>query len=110
MNSKFLVIILIFTLLGSYGSYCFKKAANNDNIIKIFLTPILYMGGIFYVVSLLLNIYTLQHLPYNIVFPLTSITYIWTLIISHFCLNEKITKKKIAGIVLLCIGAICMVM
>lgn len=109
MNSQFLFIILLFTLLGSYGSFCFKKAANEADIIKIIAAPRLYIGGIFYLVSMLLNIYTLKYMPYNIVFPLTSITYIWTLIFSKIFLKEKITNRKLIGITLLCLGAICMV-
>lgn len=110
MNSYLFLIIIIFTFLGSYGSYCFKKASGNESIIKILCSPILYIGGVFYLVSLILNIYTLEYMPYNIVFPLTSLTYIWTLVIAKIFLNESITKRKIIGIILLCLGAICMVL
>lgn len=109
MSNQFVLVIFIFTLLGSYGGYCFKKAADQPTIFGILVSPRLYVGGVFYLGSMLLNIYTLKYMPYNIVFPLTSITYIWTLIISRACLNEKITKKKLIGIILLIIGAICMV-
>lgn len=109
MNSRFLLIILVFTLMGAYGSYCFKRASNQESVIKILFSPMLYIGGTFYVGSMLLNIYTLKYMPYNIVFPLTSITYIWTLIFSKILLKEKITKRKIIGIVLLCMGALLMV-
>lgn len=109
MNSKFLLIILIFTLLGSYGGYCFKKAANQPTILGILASPRLYVGGGLYFASMLLNIYTLRYMPYNVVFPLTSITYIWTLILAKVYLKEKITSRKLIGIALLCIGAICMV-
>lgn len=110
MNNYLLIVILIFTLLGSYGSYCFKKAASKASIIEILLSPILYVGGIFYLISLILNIYTLEYMPYNVVFPLTSLTYVWTLIIARVLLKESITNKKIIGITLLCLGAICMVL
>ncbi|MEG2295221.1 MAG: EamA family transporter [Oscillospiraceae bacterium] len=110
MNSKLLIVILIFTLLGSYGSYCFKKVASKDSMRKIIMAPTLYLGGILYLISLLLNIYTLKYMPYNIVFPLTSLTYIWTLMIARIFLKERITYKKILGIGFLCVGAVCMVL
>lgn len=110
MNRYLFLIILVFTLLGSYGSYCFKRAADKGSIVKIILSPILYMGGVFYLISLIMNIYTLKYMPYNIVFPLTSLTYIWTLILAKLLLKEKITKKKVIGIILLCLGALCMVL
>lgn len=109
MNSYFLLLILIFTMMGSYGSYCFKRASSQPEIFKIMLSPLLYIGGIFYFISILLNIYTLKYIPYNIVFPLTSITYIWSLFLSKVCLHEKITLRKIIGLVLLCIGAVFIV-
>ncbi|MBS5316733.1 MAG: EamA family transporter [Clostridiales bacterium] len=110
MNSYLLIIILIFTLLGSYGSYCFKKASGKESVLKIIFSPILYIGGGFYLISLIMNIYTLKYMPYNIVFPLTSLTYIWTLILARVLLKEKVTRKKIIGIILLCLGALCMVL
>jgi hypothetical protein len=42
----------------------------------------------------IINILVLKQLPYTIVFPLTSITYIWTLMISYFLLGEKIKGKN----------------
>lgn len=109
MSSKLLIIILLFTLIGSYASYCFKKAAGKDTILKILSAPTLYFGGMLYVLSMLLNIYTLNYMPYNVVFPLTSLTYVWTLLIARVFLKERITHKKIIGIMLLCVGAFCMV-
>ncbi|MFR2167688.1 MAG: hypothetical protein ACLS5W_07540 [Coprococcus sp.] len=46
-----------------------------------------------YLVSALLNIYVLRYLDYSVVLPLTSVTYIWTMVISYFILKEKISKK-----------------
>lgn len=53
----------------------------------------------------LLNIYVLKFLPYTVVLPMTSLTYIWTMIISFYLLKEKITFKKILGVILILIGA-----
>ncbi len=53
----------------------------------------------------LLNIYVLKFLPYTVVLPMTSLTYIWTMIISFYLLKEKITFKKILGVMLILIGA-----
>lgn len=53
----------------------------------------------------LLNIYVLKFLPYTVVLPMTSLTYIWTMIISFYLLKEKITFKKILGVTLILIGA-----
>ena len=47
----------------------------------------------------------LQHY-YSVVLPLTAITYIWTLVISNRILKEKISRKKIVGVLCILVGAI----
>ena len=67
----------------------------------------LYIGGALYLASAVANIIVLKKMEYSIVLPLTSITYIWTMILSYMILKEKITKKKIGGVILILIGAVC---
>ncbi len=50
------------------------------------------------------NVYVLTLLPYSIVFPLTSITYIWTLTFGYFLIKEKVTTKQVIGCILLIVG------
>lgn len=57
-------------------------------------------------ISALLNIFVLRYLDYSVVLPLTSITYVWTMIISYLILKESITKRKIAGVALILVGAV----
>ena len=64
------------------------------------------IGGVLYLLSALLNIYILKFLDYSVVLPLTSITYIWTLILSYKLLHEKISKKKIIGVAFIVLGAV----
>ncbi|MEI3328235.1 MAG: EamA family transporter [Coprococcus sp.] len=64
------------------------------------------MGGGLYLISALLNIFVLRYLDYSVVLPLTSITYVWTMIISYLILKESITKRKIAGVALILVGAV----
>lgn len=69
-----------------------------------------YIGGILYFVSDLINIYILRFLEYSIVLPMTSITYIWTMIIAGVFLKEKINFKKILGVLFILFGATLLVM
>ena len=77
---------------------------------NILLNPNLYVGGMLYLIAALVNVYVLRFLEYSVVLPLTSITYIWTMVVSYVFLQEKITKKKIAGVSLIIAGAIILVM
>lgn len=100
------LMLLIGTLLGAFGGYYLKKSTAKDGVVGIIMSPFLYIGGFSYLISAVLNIIVLKYLPYSVVLPLTSITYIWSLIISYYFLKEKITKTKIYGIIFIVMGAI----
>lgn len=105
INIILFVFIVVMTLLGSLGGLFFKLASS-ANIMGA-RRKIIYLGigfGI-YGISAFMNIYVLKFLPYTIVYPLTSITYIWTFIFSGLLLGEKITIKKIVGVVFIVGGA-----
>lgn len=103
---KYYIILLVMTIIGSVASFFLKKASKSETIMKLIKNINIYIGGALYITSALLNIYILKYLDYSVVLPLTAITYIWTLLISYKFLKEKVTFKKIIGIVCIIIGAI----
>lgn len=92
------------TLAGAFAGFFLKRASSDLNIKKLILNYNLYLGGTLYLTAALINIYLLRFLDYSIVLPLSSITYIWTMIISYHFLSEKITPKKILGVTLILLG------
>lgn len=103
---KLFILILTCTLSGAIGAYNFKMLTSKSESIKRYVfSYYLYFGGLFYVLASLINIYALKFYSYTLVLPLTSVTYIWTLLISKYKLGEKITYKKIAGVCLILIGS-----
>jgi len=98
-------LLISMTLFGALGGYFFKKASSANGR----LLQSLVIGGLFYVCGALLNVLLLRELPYSIVFPLTSVTYLWTLLISYFLLNEKLTIRKVTGVLFILAGAILLV-
>lgn len=103
----YFVALLIMTLLGSVASLFLKKASGSGGIVGLLKNVNLFIGGFLYLISAVLNIWVLRYLDYSVVLPLTSLTYIWTMVLSYMILKEKITLKKIGGVVLILIGAIC---
>lgn len=103
----YFICLLVMTMLGSVASLFLKKASGADGIISMIKNIDLYIGGLLYLVSAVLNIWILRYLEYSVVLPLTSFTYIWTMILSYIILKEKISKKKIVGVGLILIGAVC---
>ncbi len=100
------ICLILMTFMGSIASLFLKRASGSDGIKSMLLNPNLYIGGMLYLLSAVLNIWTLRYLDYSVVLPLTSLTYVWTMIISYLILKEKITSKKIAGVLLVLVGAI----
>lgn len=107
--TRYYIVLMIMTMMGSIASLFLKKASNCETIIKLLKNRNIYIGGFLYLISAVLNIYILKYLDYSVVLPLTSITYIWTLVISYCVLKEKISFKKILGITLIILGAIVIV-
>ena len=100
------IVLLVMTMFGSVASLFLKKASGLNSLIDMLKNINLYIGGFLYVSSAILNIWLLKILDYSVILPLTSLTYIWTMILSYFILKEKITVKKIAGVCLILVGAI----
>jgi len=105
MIISFLLLIL-FTILGALGSFFFKKASiRATNSIFQFLNRFILLGIFFYVASAILNIIVLLELPYTVVLPCSSITYIWSLYLSKTYLKENVGVLKIMGVIFIFLGA-----
>ena len=102
----YFIILIFMTMLGAVASLFLKKASGADNIPAMLKNGNLYLGGALYLLSAVLNIYVLKFLDYSVVLPLTSLTYIWTMLLSYGILKERLTGKKIAGTCLILIGAL----
>ena len=102
--------IIIMGFIAAVASYFLKKATNNDTLKALLRCKSLYVGGFLYVLAALITVYLLQVLPYSVVVPLSSVTYIWTMVLSKKLLGEKVSPQKIIGVALILFGAICVAM
>lgn len=99
-------VIAVMTMMGSLGGFFFKKCSSGGSLgLRTLLSPFLYIGGLFYVLSALVNIWVLHYMAYSTLMPMLGITYIWTLILSCLFLKEKFTMRKLGGIMLIVAGA-----
>lgn len=103
------ILLIAMTLLGSLGGYFFKRCSARGLKLSLYFIINLGIGGTLYVAGAVLNIWLLKLLPYTIVYPLTAVTYIWTLIFSYFFLSEKINRRKVFGVLLIILGACLLV-
>jgi drug/metabolite transporter (DMT)-like permease len=98
--------MVIGTLIASIASFCFKKSSVGNGFVSILKSKAFYIGGLLYFVSSMATIWLLQRMPYSVILPMGGICYIWTLLISHKFLGEKINAYKIVGIVFIITGVI----
>ncbi len=91
--------LLIVTLLGSGAALLLKRAALSGGIVQALRHAPIYGGGALYLSSALLNILILKKLPYSVVLPFTSLTYVWTLLLAHAFYGERLTIRKTFGVV-----------
>lgn len=99
-------IIAVMTMMGSLGGFYFKRCSAGGSLgPRTLLNPNLYIGGAFYVLSALVNIWVLHYMEYSVLMPMLGITYIWSLILSVVFLHEKFSIRKLFGIVLIVAGA-----
>lgn len=101
------IFVLLMTLAGSLGAFFFKKSTSDlTNIFSLLRVPSFYLGGSLYCLGALMNVVLLRYMDYTILYPMGAVGYIWSLIISNRFLGERITKKKVLGIALICVGVV----
>ncbi len=98
-----ILLILVITFIGSFASYFLKRSTGS--FVFIIKSPYFYLGGFLYLAAAIVNVIILKKIDYSIVLPMTSLTYIWTLFISHYFLGEEIHLLQKIGIVLIVSGA-----
>lgn len=95
---------------GSVAALFLKRASDSGGIRSPILNVNLYIGDFLYLPSAVLNIWLLRIMDYSVVLPLTSLTYVWTMILSYIFLKEKITSRKIVGVTCILVGAVFVTM
>lgn len=107
---KLILSVLLMTLFGSLGALFLKRGSAKASKLKsLVTTPQIWLGGLFYLAGALLNIYLLRCYSYSVIYPLTSLTYVWTLLLSALLLHEGVTVQKLFGIAAICLGAFLLV-
>lgn len=100
------VVIVLMTIMGAVAAYMLKKTMSGQDNTSVVKNYRFYLGGCLYGASALLNIWVLKYLDYSVVLPMTSLTYVWTLLLGRYLLGEVLSLRKGAGIALIVIGSI----
>jgi uncharacterized membrane protein len=91
--------------MGAFGSLYLKFGSKKKISLKeIFKNYEIIIGFLLYGGSTIPFIAALKFGELSFVYPLTALSYVWVTILSKKYLNEKITKNKVFGILLIMLG------
>lgn len=112
INLWAVVLVVVGSWIGSYGTFILKKGANRHTFWEIFKTKYFWWGAILNGLSIPFYIVALRMEQLSFVYPLVSVSYIWTTLFSVKYLGEKMDGWKylglagvVLGIVLIGIGS-----
>ncbi len=106
MNAATLFCMVGITLIGAFGSFFLKLGSSNlkNTVVSFILNRNLIIGIGLYTISTGLYIVLLKKADLSLLYPLTSLSYVWVIILSKILLKEHIGKNKIAGTTLIICG------
>lgn len=99
--NPYLIILLISVLIASFSQILLKKSAEKkyDSFIREYLNPYVILGYGMMFVSMFLTILSYEGMEFTNVPIVESTGYIMVLILSYFFFKERITKRKLLGMV-----------
>lgn len=109
MNEFWAIILTIIgTLFGGFGSLYLKKgsASLHRNIFKIIYNYKLVFGIMLYGVSAVIYVWALKYGRLSLLYPITSLSYVWVSLLSVKFLKENMNNYKWIGISLIILGVI----
>jgi len=101
-------LVLVSSFLNSYGSYLLKKSSCDatKKILKLFLNPKFILAGFTLVMGAILFVIALRGGPLNILYPLSSTSYLWTCYFATKYLKESMNLNKWLGVLTIIFGII----
>lgn len=99
-------LVVIATLIGAFGGLGLKFGANKltRSDWKTFFNIYLVGGLGLYGLSTVFFLFGLKFGDLSVLYPLTSLTYIWISLLSIYMLGEKMNKYKWLGVLSILIG------
>ena len=76
----------------------FKLADGFTGLSRLFRTPWLIVGFVFYGLSSILWLEVLSKLDFSLAFPMVSLTYVFALLIGHYFFKETIGWDRMVGV------------
>ena len=107
-KNPYLIVMLCGVFIASLSQILLKISAGkkHENVIKEYVNPLVIGGYAMLVVSMFLGIICYKHMDYMQVVVLEPVGYIVVMFLSRIIFREKITKRKVAGMLLILAGIV----
>ena len=104
------ILLIVVSLLTATGQICFKKVAVlESSFFRKFLHPVFLLGVIFFVCGPVISSLVAKVMDFSIIYAMTSLNFIFVLLLSRWILKEKIDYFKIIGVCIIITGLLIMV-
>ncbi len=97
-------LLLLSTFFNAFGALAIKKGTSGRKFLDLWKSKFLWIGGGMYGISTIMYLFVLRYEALSLVYPLVSLTYIWTTMLSVWVLKEKMNKWKWIGLFGILIG------
>lgn len=111
-----IIFMVLATLIGSFGSLFLKKGSAQfhmdfyKGLWRIFIDFLknhyVILGVILYLISSIFFLYLLRTEELSMLYPMTSLSYVFVTLLSYYILKEKINFFKTLGIISIIFGVV----
>ena len=108
MNNGFLLLALLSVVIASFSQVMLKLGAGKtyNSKIREYLNVYVITGYGMLFVSMVITIIAYSHLSYLSVPVVEAVGYVLVPVLSYFIFKEKLTKRKILGILFILTGIV----
>lgn len=105
---KSILLVLAASFIGSFGAVFLKAGAGrlHRHLHTLIFNWRLAAGVGMYVLSLVFYMAGIREGELSILYPMVSLGYIWTMLWSRLFFKEPISRRKVAGLVLILAGIV----
>lgn len=103
-----IMLVVVSSLTGAVGGLALKIASRKIslNFVKLLNNSALMFGLFLFGFSALIYIFALTQGNLNVLYPISSLGYVWSSLFAKTYLKEKINSYKVCGITAIVIGCI----
>ncbi|MBR4719155.1 MAG: multidrug ABC transporter [Lachnospiraceae bacterium] len=108
MNPRYVFIYIFSVFISSISQIILKSSANKkyDSRIREYLNPrVIIAYGIFFAATLI-TIFAYRGIPMSVGPILETTGYLWISLLGYFILKEKISPRKLLGLIIVVTGII----